>query len=106
MPDQAGPLGPLVIIGKPDVVMGFKALGFAVCASDDDAQSAEYLHATVAAGAAICLVQDTVYQAHHDIIDAYKHLPLPVFIPFSDKDRTALLDQMVRDIRLKATGAL
>jgi vacuolar-type H+-ATPase subunit F/Vma7 len=97
---------PLAIIGKPDVVRGFKALGFTVYTATEANQIGEYLHAASKAQTAVCLVQEEFYNENLEAIAGYRQAPLPIFIPFSDKARTAVLDTMVRDIRLKATGAL
>jgi vacuolar-type H+-ATPase subunit F/Vma7 len=55
---------------------------------------------------AVCLVQDSVYNLAKEKIDSYKSLPLPVFITFSKTGRTDLLENIVKDIRLRATGTL
>ena len=55
---------------------------------------------------AICLVQDNFYRILEDYINDFENLALPVFIPFSKKGKLDLVDDMARDIRIRATGAL
>jgi len=104
MPEESSLKKPLVIIGDEDAVSGFKALGFKVYATREPQEFRAALDETVAEGAAVCLVQDNIYQALGEEINNYKNLPFPVFIPFAKNGDMALLETMVRDIRLRATG--
>lgn len=104
MPDGLIKENALVIIGEEDLVLGFRALGFKtyVVKKPEDSQVA--LDECVANSAAICLVQENIYQKEEDQIKSYKNLAFPIFIPFSKDDQAGLLDNIVRDIRLRATG--
>lgn len=97
-------LAPLVIFGAEDVILGFKALGFRVAAVKDAEELRTVLPASVASGALICLVEENLYRAALAEIGRYRNLPYPIFIPFARGAQTDLLDGLVREIRLKATG--
>ena len=104
MPEDISLDNPLAIIGDDDVVLGFKALGFKVYAIPEAQDYKDYVHEAVKDKVGICLVQDEIYKASLELINSYKSLPLPIFIPFSKSARNDLLNIMVKDIRLKATG--
>ena len=95
----------LAIIGDEDAVLGFKALGFKVYAISESADYKSYLEKAINDKATIYLVQDDIYQDSLELINGYRGLPLPVFIPFSKSTKNVLLDMMLKEIRLKATGA-
>lgn len=95
---------PFAIIAEEDVACGFKVLGFKTYAVGQPQECRVILEEIVKEGYAICLVQDNVYQSLEEEISVYKHLALPVFIPFVKNLKTDLLDNLVRDIRLRATG--
>ena len=88
---------PFAIVGGEEIVSGFRALGFNVYAGIDDA---------VKNNAAVCLVQDDVYRADLDKILGYRDRALPVFIPFSKTGGMETLGNIIKDIRLRATGTL
>lgn len=106
MPENISQEGSLAIIGDEDLVVGFKALGFKVYPIQDFQDHVQCLTEAVNAKAAICLVQDDIYSLAQEFINSYRSLALPVFIPFSKSAKKDLLEGMVRQIRLKATGAL
>jgi vacuolar-type H+-ATPase subunit F/Vma7 len=105
MPEDIALDNPLAIIGDDDAVLGFKALGLKVYAISKLQDYKKHFDEIVSDKIAICLVQDDIYRENLEIINSYKSLPLPIFIPFSKSARNELLDIMVKDIRLKATGA-
>ncbi|MGE5197874.1 MAG: V-type ATP synthase subunit F [Deltaproteobacteria bacterium] len=105
MPEDMSLMNSLVIIGDEDTVLGFKALGFKGYVVADPGEIRKYLEQAVNEKTAVCLVQEGIYKAAREIIDDYKAIPLPVFIPFSKNAKTDLLDDLTRDIRLRATGA-
>ena len=105
MPDVINLEKPLAIIGDEDVIIGFKALGFKVYPVNKADECKAALGEVMRDSSAICLIQDNFYVSVQDEITRYRNRPLAVFIPFSKKGRTDLLDTMVKDIRLKATGA-
>ena len=122
MPESAHLEKPLAIIGEEDAVLGFQALGFKVYpvrnltqATKADISNGVYpvkdpqefkaaLDEVMVLRPAVCLVQDNIYRAQEAQINAYKNLAVPVFIPFTKDAKTNLLDELVKGIRLKATG--
>lgn len=104
MPSEAHLEKPFAIVGDEDVVLGFRALGFKVYAIKELEEFSKVLDEVVSQGPAVCLVQDNIYRALEDQINSYKNLALLIFIPFTKDAKTALLDQIVKDIRLRATG--
>jgi len=104
MPEQT-PLGkPLAIIGEEDLVSGFRALGFSVYPVTGPEEFSKALVEALDSKPAICLVQDTVYRQQKERIDVYRSAALPVFIPFAKNGEVPLLEEMVKGIRLRATG--
>lgn len=107
MPEEKLLENPFVIIGDEGMVSGYRALGFKVITLNDRNDFKSALEETMRSKAAVCLVQDDIYESQKKEIDNYKNIPLPVFIPLAAKDSEKdLLKDMVRDIRIKATGAL
>lgn len=96
---------PLAIMGEEDVVAGFSGLGFKVYAIKEKEQLAALLEEVVKQDNLVCLVQDNIYQAIEGLIDTYKNLPFPIFIPFSKNLTFDLLQERIKNIRIKATGA-
>jgi len=99
-------LQPLVIFGAEDVILGFKALGFHTYPANDATEFKAVLPAAVEGGAVVCLVEESLYQGAPLDIGRYKNLPWPIFIPFARDAKTDLLDKLVKEIRLKATGVV
>jgi vacuolar-type H+-ATPase subunit F/Vma7 len=97
---------PLVIFGAEDVILGFKALGFHIYPVNDAVEFKTVLPAAVERGAVVCLVEESLYQGTLAVIGRYKNLPWPIFIPFARNAKTDLLDKLVKEIRLKATGVV
>jgi vacuolar-type H+-ATPase subunit F/Vma7 len=97
---------PLVIFGAEDMILGFKALGFHVVAVKDAVELKAVLPNAVEGGAIVCLVEENLYKGALPDIGRYKNLPYPIFIPFARDGKTDLLDKLVKDIRLKATGVV
>lgn len=95
---------PLVIIGQEDVVLGFKALGFGVYGISESKECSEILEKVIQQDIAICMIQEDFYNANWEQINAYRNRPLPIFIPFDKNGKTNLLEKIVKDIRLRATG--
>ena len=104
MPESLTLEKPLAIVGDEDVVMGFKALGFKVYPVKEPQEVGAVLNEIVSEKVAVCLVQDNIYRLAKDRINSYRNLTLPIFIPFNKFSEMALLDNLVRDIRLRATG--
>ncbi|MBM3254722.1 MAG: hypothetical protein FJZ08_00245 [Candidatus Omnitrophica bacterium] len=94
----------LAIIGTPDLVLGFRALGFHVYPVNNKEETEVALADSVQKGCAVCLVEEEFYGLSSERIGSFRELPLPVFIPLSSEDKSAVLEGMVRDIRLRATG--
>lgn len=95
---------PLAIIGDEDMILGFQALGFKIYPLKDQPEFKTILDEIVRTNTAICLVQDNIYRMQQDQINEYRKLPFPIFIPFSKIAKTDLLESIIKDIRLKATG--
>ena len=104
MPEKPPLEGSLAIIGDEDIVLGFQALGFRIYPVSQLQESKAALEEIVQQACAVCLVQDNIYLAAQEEINNYKNLPFPVFIPFSKSQEKGLLETMVKDIRLRATG--
>jgi vacuolar-type H+-ATPase subunit F/Vma7 len=96
---------PLAIIGDEDIILGFNALGFKPYPAKDKEAIDTALGEVVAKKTAVCLVQDDIYKIAESKIASYKNLPLPVFVPFAKKEKSVLFDDIIKNIRLKATGA-
>lgn len=105
MPEQAQE-NTFLVLGEEDLVLGFSALGFKVVALKELQDLAPAVDEAVRSGAGICLVQDKFYFAQEEKINSYRKLPLPIFIPFSKEIKADLLKNIVKDIRIRATGAL
>lgn len=105
MPEELLPEKPLAIVGDEDAVVGFLALGFKVYPVKDPQDFKINLAEILQNKIAVCLVQDDIYQEQQEIITSYQNQPLPVFIPFIKTAKIDLIDEMIREIRLRATGA-
>jgi len=106
MPEERVLSGSLAIVGSEDLVSGLRALGFQVYAVKGKEQAEAALSESVYKGIAVCLVQEDIYTLTRERIGSFKDLPLPVFVPFAKDNQTELLEEIVRDIRLRATGKL
>lgn len=104
MPEAVSLEKPLVIVADEDIACGFRALGFKVCAVKGPKESGTVFDEIVQQKCAVCLVQDDIYLEAQGQINNYKNLPLPIFIPFAKKAKTDLLEMIIKDIRLRATG--
>jgi vacuolar-type H+-ATPase subunit F/Vma7 len=106
MPEELTKGNALVIMGEEDVVSGFRALGFRTYALKELKEFKEALEEVVKNKTGICLVQGNLFIAAAEQIDSYRIQPLPIFIPFSKDRSRGLLENIVKDIRIRATGAL
>jgi len=107
MPEEKLLENPFAIIADEDAAAGYRALGFKVYALKDESGLKSILEEVRRSGAAVCLVQDDIYESQKKEIDSYRNMPLPVFMPLAAKDSGKdLFKDIVRDIRIKATGAL
>ena len=104
MPKEDTLTNSLAIVGNEDLVLGFRALGFKVYPAQDKEQVEAALAESANQGCAVCLVQEELYSLAKESIDSFRDSPSPIFIPFAKDYRTELLDRIVRDIRLRATG--
>jgi vacuolar-type H+-ATPase subunit F/Vma7 len=95
---------PLVVMGDIDTVSGFKALGFKVYVIKEPGEFSAILEEIVAKQTAVCLIQENIYQAQESQIHNYKNLALPVFVPFDKSAKMDKLGQIIKNIRLRATG--
>jgi vacuolar-type H+-ATPase subunit F/Vma7 len=106
MPEESAIDNAIAIVGDEDIVIGFKAMGFKVYPVRVPQDALGALEEVVGSKNAVCLVQDDIYQSTVEQINLYKTLPLPVFIPFSRKAQENLLQDMVREIKLRASGTV
>ncbi len=97
---------PLAVLGMDSDVSGFRAFGFAVYSLSGITGLPGMLEEIAASGAAVCLVEEGIFRAATAEFDKYRKEPLPVFLPFSAAGGEGVLEQMIKEIRLKATGAL
>lgn len=105
MPEELLQDKPLAIVGAEDVVMGFYALGFKTYPVKDVREFKVALDEMLKNKIGVCLVEDEIYQANKDLISNYKNIALPIFMPFSKTAPCDLLDNLLKEIRLRATGA-
>ena len=106
MPEESLSKNQFAIIGEEDIALGFRALGFKVYPFSSQADLKSTLDEIMNEKIAVCLIQEDIYSKASEQINNYKYLPLPVFVPFTKDSETTLLDKILKDIRLKATGAL
>jgi len=106
MPEDLSKDNAFVIMGEEDVVGGFRALGFKAYALKEQAEFMKVLDEIVRSKMGICLVQDNFYSANEVQINSYKNLPFPIFIPFHKNIEHDLLEGLIKDIRMRATGAI
>jgi vacuolar-type H+-ATPase subunit F/Vma7 len=97
---------PLAVIADADIASVFRALGFKPYALSDTLDFVAIVKDVIAKNIAICLVQDHIYRTHRAIIDNYKNFALPIFIPFAKDMHSDLLEKIVKDIKLRATGVI
>ena len=95
---------PLAIIGDEDIVSGFKSLGFLTYGVREPQDSKSALEAVIRQQCAVCLIEERFFRNLEEEIDNYRSQPLPVFIPFTKSGTTALLEDIIKGIRLRATG--
>lgn len=106
MPENDLLNNPLAIVGDADIVSGFKALGFKVYPVIPGDDLSKVFERVVSENAGVCLVQEDVYTAGKNEIQVYQSMPLPIFIPFAKTGEIALLDELVKGVKLRATGTL
>lgn len=104
MPEGVTLSSPFVIVGEEDVVSGFRALGFKVYPLKAQEELKLILRDVVKEGCAVCLVEDSFYNSGRAEINNYRSLALPIFIPFAKNLKEDLLEELAKDIRLRATG--
>lgn len=96
----------IAVAAEEDLALGFEALGFTIYPLKAPKDFNSIIDKIVEDKTAICLVQDNVYNACAEKINSYRQLSLPVFVPFSKDTKSIILDDILKKIRLKATGAL
>ena len=97
---------PLAILGREDNISGFRAFGFQVYPLPDISGLPVLLENIAASGTAVCIVEEDIFRGAKQEFDKYRKEPLPVFLPFSAAGGGGVLEEMIKEIRLKATGAL
>ena len=106
MPEEMTLDNPLAVVGDEDVVLGFRALGFRAYPVTAPEEFKTILDQLRQNKTAICLVEEDIYLAAQQEINNHNQPPFPIFIPFSKTGRMNLLDDIVKKIRLKATGVV
>ena len=96
----------LAIVGNDDIIMGFRALGFMVYPVKEPLGFRAALADIMQKKVAVCLVEESLYQANVAEINKVRNVPLPVFMPFSKNNQTHILDTIVSAVKLRATGTL
>ncbi|HOX54084.1 MAG: V-type ATP synthase subunit F [Candidatus Omnitrophica bacterium] len=96
----------IAVVGDEDLVLGFEALGFNIYPLKKPEDFKSVIEKLIESNITICLIQDSIYNANIEKINSFRQLTLPVFVPFSKDANSILLDNILKDIRLKATGAL
>ncbi len=104
MPDAVVLEKPLAIVGREDTVVGFQALGFKVYAAEGHQGLRAIFEEVIRNRCAICLVEEYIYLQAEEEIKSYKELQLPIFIPLSKDTTNLLLESIIKDIKLRATG--
>ena len=94
----------LAIVGSPDLVLGFKALGFQVYPAGGKEEAEAGLKEAIQRGCAVCLIQEDLYRFSRESIESYKELAFPIVMPFSKELKNQPLEELIKDIRLRATG--
>ena len=97
---------PLAVIGEEDIILGFKALGFQVYPVKEQKDFTQALAEVLKNKYAVCLLQDKAYSLAKEQIDGYRNQALPVFITFSSTGKMDSLQDLVQQIKLRATGTL
>jgi vacuolar-type H+-ATPase subunit F/Vma7 len=95
---------PLAIIGEEDNISGFKALGFLTYSVKEPQDSKSALEAVVKQECAVCLIEERFFRTLEEELNNYRNQPLPVFIPFTKSGTTVLFEDIIKGIRLRATG--
>lgn len=107
MPEKVVLDAPLAIVGEEDVIEGFKALGFMTHPVKDVSGCHAAFARIAKEKTAVCLVQEDFYDASRSVSASGAGLsPYPVFIPFSKNGGAGAIDDIVKNIRLRATGAI
>jgi vacuolar-type H+-ATPase subunit F/Vma7 len=104
MADSVVSKNPLAIIGNEEAVIGFKAIGFKVFAVSSESEFKSSFEEVLGTGCVVCLIQEDMFEENYGQISLFKNVPLPVFIPFNKSAKSAVLDKMTREMRLRATG--
>lgn len=104
MPEDLRSDNPFAIIGEEDAVLGFRALGFKIYAVEENTEFKIALEEVVNQKTPVCLVEESIYRAKKEEINNYKNLPLPIFVPFAKNAGMDLLEEIIKEIRLKAIG--
>lgn len=97
---------PIAAIGKEDIIIGFKALGFKTYPIKEKRDFKAACDEVVKNRYAVCLVEEEIYNSFRTDLESFRKLPLPIFIPFSKTSGKDLLGDTIKKIRLRATGTV
>ena len=95
----------VAVIGDPDSIIGFRALGMTVLEATSPEIAGDHLRRTVDEGFAIVYITEPCFAAQQDYIRTLRSRRLPAIIPIpSVSGGTGLGMSQVRDAVRKAVG--
>ena len=102
MPDNT-----FAIIGDSDFISGFKAAGFALYETSDEATKIkEAFSDVVSKGFAVCLILESYATKIKDVIDEYRDKSIPVVVPLADfRYKMNLAQELLRQATIEAVGS-
>ena len=71
----------IVVIGRRQDVLGFRAVGFGILVAETDESARDALKEAVRAGCGIIFITEDYCEKLSELIDRYKNSPLPAIIP-------------------------
>jgi vacuolar-type H+-ATPase subunit F/Vma7 len=100
MPDR------VAIIGEPDLVYAFKALGFLVFTPQDLEEARQILLRLEDEGVALCFLHERFYESLQKEIEDLRKEVFPVVVGYSDyRGVEDYLGKMMRQLAIRATGS-
>lgn len=103
---DAGKKTGIAVVGAEDLVYGFRALGFDVFSPGDEDEAREVLKTIGRGDYALCLLHQSLFEPLKEERAALAGRFLPAVVGFSDfRSAVAMLDAMLREMAVKATGS-
>ncbi len=106
MPDKIIENHNFAIIGREEAVISFKAIGFDTYPIINDKSVRDAIKEIVSKAIKICLVEESFFVDNKDLFIDFKEKTFPIFVPFSVKESKGSMEELVKEIRLKATGKI